>query len=437
MIRSDSVTNSRVVFVGARALVFAMALVACSGSRKNDTAEDAAKTDSPTADPSMSMPGMDMSKTKASAEASDEPNTSEVTFTAVQVKNGNVRWQAATMDRAQASAIVPGVLMPNEDRTARLGSPASGRVLAVHVSPGDRVTRGQVLVTLASPAAGAAQADVAKAIAGQTAARAQAAYAVSARERAARLLELKAIPRQDYERAVADEAQSQASLTQANAEVSRAQSTAAQLGGDGSANGEIAVRATSAGVVLSRSAVPGAVVDMGTPLIIVTDPSTLWLNINAPESLVAAFKRGGELRFTVPAFAGEQFVARVQSIGAGLDASTRTLAVRALVSNAAATGRLRSEMLANVVVSGGPTVPAVILPADAVQTLNGKFVVFVATLENTGGARFVVREVETGSRANGRIAVTKGLTAGELVVVAGAFRVKAQLQNGSMPEMEM
>jgi hypothetical protein len=35
------------------------------------------------------------------------------------------------------------------------------------------------------------------------------------------------------------------------------------------------------------------------------------------------------------------------------------------------------------------------------------------------------------------VAVTKGLTAGDLAVVEGAFAVKAQMEKGDMPEMEM
>jgi hypothetical protein len=35
------------------------------------------------------------------------------------------------------------------------------------------------------------------------------------------------------------------------------------------------------------------------------------------------------------------------------------------------------------------------------------------------------------------VAVTGGLARGDVVVVAGAFAVKAEFQKGSMPDMEM
>ena len=178
----------------------------------------------------------------------------------------------------------------------------------------------------------------------------------------------------------------------------------------------------------------------GAPLVVVTDPASLWLTVDAPESMTGVFRRGGTMRFAVPAFPGESFTARIDAVGAGLDADTRTLPVRALVSNAAASatnGRLKAGMLASVTVAGGASTPAVLLPEDAIQLLNDHTVVFIATPDGAGGTKFTVRVVETGVRTGGQVAVMRGLRAGDVVVIAGAFRVKSQLQNGSMPDMEM
>jgi membrane fusion protein, heavy metal efflux system len=379
------------------------------------------------------MPGMPMPKTDA--EAAGGASKAEVTFTAAQVQHGGVRWEPVATGTASAAATVPGQIVPNEDRTARLGATARARVVAVRVRPGDRVARGQVLVTLVSPEAGMAQSDVSKAQAEVSSRRAQLAYARSARERAERLLALKAIPRQDYERAVADDELARAALLQADAELRRAHSTAEQLGAGASASGEIAIRSPLAGVVLARSAVPGTVVEAGSPLAIVTDPSSLWLSVDAPEKLAALFRVGRPLRFTVPAFAADTFWARTDAVGAGLDPGTRTLAVRGVVANG--DGRLKPEMLASVMVEGGQTLAAVLVPEDAVQLLDGKPVVFVAHPDGKGGAHFVARAVEVASRSGGRVIVTRGLNAGEVVVTRGAFAVKAQIKKGSMPEMEM
>lgn len=386
------------------------------------------------------MPGMKLGEgggdeTAAARTDEADDDAKSVTFTAAQVQHGKVKWAPVTRGSAAASATVPGQLVPDEDRTARLGAPARGRVVAVRVRPGDRVSRGQLLVTLESPEAGIAQADRARAQAEVTARRAQAQYARSARERAERLLALKAIPRQDYERAIADDEAARSAFTQAEAELRRARSTAEQLGAGAAESGVIAIRSPLAGVVLERTAVPGTVVEAGAPLAVVTDPTSLWLLVNAPEKFAALFSRGAPLRFVVPAYPGRTFTARTDAVGAGLDAGTRTLPVRGVV---ASEGRLKASMLATVVVEGGGSrVPAMIVPDEAVQNLEGRAVVFLAAPDGKGGARFVARPVEVASRADGRVVITRGLAVGDLVVTAGAFAVKAQIAKSSMPDMEM
>jgi cobalt-zinc-cadmium efflux system membrane fusion protein len=337
---------------------------------------------------------------------------------------------------AAAAANVPGQLVANEDRTARLGAPAAGRVMSVRVRPGDEVSTGTILVTLASPEAAAAQSDLSKASAEVSSRRAQATYAHAARARAERLLALKAIPQQDLEKAVADDELATSSLSQAEAELRRARSTATQLGaGEVTAAGEIALRSPLGGVVLARTAVPGTVVEAGAPLVVVTDPTTLWLQIDAPEQLAPLFRRGGRLRFVVPSMPADTFDARVDAVGAGLEPDTRTLAVRASVPNGQR--RLKASMIATASVDGGGTATAALVPEDAVQMLDSVPTVFVATPDGKGGARFTARPVTVGGRAGGKVAVTRGLAAGDVIVTRGAFAVRAEIEKRAMPDEEM
>lgn len=409
---------------------------ACSHDRREPAAQ-MAKADSGMAD----MPGMKRGET-AGVERSNGGHAAEegapgssIRFTRAQIEHGGIRWQPVLMGKAASTATVPGQLVPDEDLTARLGATGRGRVLIVHVRLGDRVARGQALVTLQSPEAGAAQSDVAKAEAEVASRKAQAAYAQSARERAERLLSLKAIPRQDYERAIADEELARSTLAQAEAELQRARSTAEQLGADEAPSGEITIRSPLAGAVLSRTAVPGTVVEAGAPLVVVSDVSSLWLSINAPEKLAPLFAVGHQLRFTVPSYPSDTFVARIDAVGAGLEPETRTLLVRAATGSSS--GKLKPEMLANVSVESGDRVEAALLPEGAVQLFDGRPTVFVVTPDEKGGALFTKREVELGTLGAGKVAVTRGLAAGELVVMSGTLAIKAQLAQGSMPKMEM
>jgi cobalt-zinc-cadmium efflux system membrane fusion protein len=248
--------------------------------------------------------------------------------------------------------------------------------------------------------------------------------------RAERLLELKSVSRQDVERARVEAEQADSLQTQAEAELQRAKTALAQLGVDAE-TGEIVLRAPLAGIVLSRDAIPGSVVDPGAPLVMVTDPTTLWLDLAATEQVAPALRVGSLLRFAVPALGSEQFEATMENIGAGLDPATRTLPVRALARNRSA--RLRPAMFVTVSVPLGQSRIGVVVPEGAVQLLDEHHVVFVALGDGHGGARFERRDVEVGPNAGGQVEILKGVLPGDPVVVEGAFAVKSEFARATIP----
>ncbi len=353
----------------------------------------------------------------------------EVALSAEAIQHGGVRWAPAELRDMASVTEVPGQLVPNEDRTARLGAPAPGHVLTVHVQGGDRVARDQPLVTLQSGEANTARADHDKAVADLNARRAAATYARTARERAERLLAAKAIARQEVERAHVDDEFARAELARAEAEVARTQSVLTRLGVS-PASGLMVVQSPIAGIVLSREAVPGAVVDAGAPLVTVSDPSTLWLDIAATERAGASLSPGTRVRFIVPAFPADTFEARVVSVGGALDPQTRTLPIRALVQNRR--GRLRPQMFATAWLEGGGRREGVAVPESAVMRLDERPVVFVAHPGAAGTARFERRDVETGGAFGGMVQILRGVQRGELVVTDGAFAVKSAFARTGM-----
>ncbi len=132
------------------------------------------------------------------------PARGDVALTREQIAHAAIRWQPVQASTLADSVEVPGQLAPNEDRTARLGAPARARVQTLHVHMGERVSRGQTLVTLVSEEAAAVRAEHAKAVSNLNVHRIAARYARTALDRADRLLDLKAISRQDVERARVD-----------------------------------------------------------------------------------------------------------------------------------------------------------------------------------------------------------------------------------------
>jgi cobalt-zinc-cadmium efflux system membrane fusion protein len=127
----------------------------------------------------------------------------------------------------------------------------------------------------------------------------------------------------------------------------------------------------------------------------------------------------------------EKFQADVQSVGAGLDPATRTLTVRASVQNRS--GRLRPDMFATVWVATERSRKTAAVPDGAIQLLDERPVVFVAQPSASGTVQFERRNVDVGVKTDGQVEIVKGLRAGELAVIEGAFAVKSEFARSKIP----
>ena len=67
-----------------------------------------------------------------------------------------------------------------------------------------------------------------------------------------------------------------------------------------------------------------------------------------------------------------------------------------------------------------------VIPRSAVQTVGARQVVYVAIDESRG--RFEERPVELGDGDADRVSVTTGLAAGERIVTAGSFSIRAEFE---------
>jgi cobalt-zinc-cadmium efflux system membrane fusion protein len=404
-------------------LLTMLALVASAACGRSAPADDAKTTPAAGAGGMAGMPGM------APTAGAPAGSSTDVTLTADQIAHGGVRWSAVTPTAIADSVDLPGRLVADEDHTARLSPSVRGRVTDVRANVGDTVGRGQVLVVLQSEEAAARRADVASAAAALTDRQATLTYARSARERAERLLALKAGPAQDVERARADEATAQAGVTEAEAALAHAK-TALSVLDVNPATGLVELAAPINGLVVTRDVVVGAVLDAGAPALVITDPSMLWLEFGAPEDLAARLKPGQRVPFDVSSTPAPRD-ARILRISGVVDSATRLVTVRAVVANARRV--LKPEMFATVHVEKASETQGIVVPYDAVQLIDQRPVVFLAEPDGRGGAKFTRRDVQTGSTINGHTHITSGLKPGDVVVSAGAFSVKALLVHTAVP----
>ena len=296
---------------------------------------------------------------------------------------------------------LPARLVWNEERTQRIYPAFAGRVVTIKADVGQAVKPGSLLAQLASPDFGMAQADTMKA-------QADSRLTQKSLARQRELFEAGIIARKDLDQSEADAARSQA-------EVSRAAARTRLYGGGGSVNQQLALSATINGVVVERNLNPGQEVrpDQSGPgvpaLFVVTDPSSLWVQIDARESEVGTLQPGATFELVVPTLPGQKFEGRVTAAADFIDPATRTIKIRGVINN---TGRkLKAEMLATARIERAVGA-GVIVPASAVLLNGTQHVVFVQTEPGV----FESREVKLSYQGPKEIAISRGLEVGDQVV---------------------
>jgi cobalt-zinc-cadmium efflux system membrane fusion protein len=316
---------------------------------------------------------------------------------------------------AQPTAIeLPAKLVWNEERTQRIYPAFSGRVLAIKADIGQSVTPGTLLAQLASPDFGQAQSETVKAEVDMR-------LTQKALSRQRELFEAGIVARKDLE-------QSQADAERAQAEMERAQARTRLYGSTSGVNQQLALSATIGGVVVERNLNPGQEVrpDMAGPgvpaLFVVTDPSSLWIQIDARESEVGTVRSGASFDLQISALPTQRFKARVISASDFIDPLTRTIKIRAIVANSKRL--LKAEMLATARFERSFSNGAVVVPAQAVLLSGTRHSVFV---QNRPG-EFEPRTVELAYEGTKDVVIASGLQPGELVVSENTLLLARQFR---------
>ncbi len=180
----------------------------------------------------------------------------------------------------------------------------------------------------------------------------------------------------------------------------------------------IDIRSTEAGFVVSRNISNGERFERGTEFYRIADLSHVWILADIFESEVSYFKPGVKVQVRLPQ-QNRNFIARVGSVLPLFDPVTRTMKVRLEVENSGLL--LRPEMFVDVELP--VTLPSMIaVPKEAILDSGMKKSVFI----DLGKGNFEPRQVETGRNLGELVEVTKGLVAGERIVVSGNFLLDSE-----------
>jgi RND family efflux transporter MFP subunit len=342
----------------------------------------------------------------------------EVSLTPEAVERAGIKTAAARRAAASATVTVPGTIMSNAYRDTKVNALVGGVVRQVTVELGTAVTRGQPLTVTFS-------AELADAQMKYLAMQAMLNADHLKLERTQRLVTLGAASRQELEEITAIHVGHETEVAAARQrllllglgpdDVSRLMDAAHVVS-------EVTVRAPADGVVIARGVNPGQVVGAGQELFTVTDLSTVWVIGDLYEKDFAAVRVGSGATVAVPATPGSLLHGRVAYIDPRVDTATRTAKVRVEVPNKS--GELRLGMYVTLSFETGSGGHVTLVPRDAVQAVGNRNVVYVRMEGDEG--RFVERTVKLGTAVGDSVEVLDGLKAGELVVVAGSFFLRAE-----------
>jgi cobalt-zinc-cadmium efflux system membrane fusion protein len=172
--------------------------------------------------------------------------------------------------------------------------------------------------------------------------------------------------------------------------------------------------------VVDLHLVVGEVVGEDSDVMTIADLSTVWIELDVPQADLNAVREGDEVIVSAAGVGIQAVTGRVQFVSPIVDKATRTAVARVEIPNDSREWRPGLFVTADVP-SGRRDVP-VLVPRDAVQTLDGETVVFVLH-----DGEFETAPVALGRSTGAYVEVVSGLAPGQEYVSEGAYALKAEM----------
>lgn len=218
------------------------------------------------------------------------------------------------------------------------------------------------------------------------------------------------------------------SQAEVDATAARATQAAADVANVKSIIAKKTIRAPFSGRLGIRRVNLGEVLQPGAPIVSLQSSDPIYAEFSLPQQALAQIQAGQSVSVVTDVFPDETWEGTVEVVDVEVDSNTRNFRVRALVRNP--DGRLRPGMFVDVRVRGPEPRDLLVIPASAVLFAPYGDSVYI-TKEQTNEAGETYKTVEQvfvrlGERRGDLVAVTSGLSPGDVVVSTGAFK----LQNG-------
>jgi cobalt-zinc-cadmium efflux system membrane fusion protein len=305
---------------------------------------------------------------------------------------------------------LPGEVRFNEDLTAHIVPRTPGVAEAVPADLGQRVRKGEVLAVISSPAL----ADLRSAA---LAAQKRLGLAQITYQREKKLWEDRIAAEQDY-------LQAQTALREAEiaAQTARAKLSALGAGEADSALSRYVLRAPFNGVVVEKHIAQGEAVKEDANVFLLSDLSSVWVEIAVTPADLESVRVGATVTISSSA-TGSTATGKVSYVGNLLGEQTRTAKARVVIANPDMAWR--PGLFVNVALTRAEKTVPVAVVADAVQTVDGKSVVFVQVARG-----FKAQAVQLGASDGKLVEIVDGLAAGTAYAASGSYVVKAEQGKG-------
>ena len=360
----------------------------------------------------------------ASAEKPLESKEETISFSKEQQWALDFGTQLAGAQTLRDSLRVAAETQPRAGGEAAAIAPIAGRLAVEKTFPvGTAVEKGAQLASILPPTS--AVSDLASLQLAEAEAKVALEQAQRDRARAERLLAAGAVPARRAEDARSLEATAQARLHAAEARLAQYDATRSADGVEAGVK-QFVVRAPISGVITEASAVSGANIERGQPLLRIVDTDTIFVSGAVPESELAKLRQISGAEIELPD--GQiRLVNRLVSVGRMVDEKTRTLPVTYEMDNHDHRLALNQTVFLRLLLtSAGKTL---VVPESAIIDDAGRPVVFV----QKAGETFLRRPIKTGVRNSGMVQVLEGLQADERVVTKGAYLIRLSTMSSAVP----
>lgn len=368
----------------ATAIALSLLLAACSGGEAPKEADE-----------------------HAEEEGSHAGKEGQILLTAEQIKLAGVALGRPTVGAAGALQL-PATIEGDPQGTQAVSAAIGGRIVALNRNFGQSVDRGQTLAIIESREAAQLQGEV-------EASRARLALANSNLAREERLFAQRVSPEQDVIAA-------RTTATEARIAYRLAQQQVSAAGGGGGQLNRIAIAAPISGQVISRSVVLGQTVAADAELYRIANLSSVSLALHLQPADAGRIRPGAAVSVTAP---GRQATGKISFVSPALDPATKLVPAIAILDNRAGQWRVGEAVIASIALSGSDGETMISVPASAVQTVEGKTVVFVRVKDG-----FQAVPVALGDKAGTNVIVRSGLKGSEQIAISNSFALKAEIGKG-------